>query len=414
MRRRDLLIFLAATGLRVAFVWGQSRFAWFDIQFFAADSQLYTDLTESLVRGQGFTVHGRPTAFVTPGYPLFLAALYSVNLTSPLSVGLVQSVLGGAMCVLLARIAGKVWGEGAALWAGLLGAVYPHFIFWTGYLLTETLFVFFVVASLLALVWLPVRPSVFRAAGCGLLLGLAALVRPVILGCALIVPFWLVWAVRTSLPRRLLLAAVAVCAVAIPLAPWAFRNAVVLAAPVFTSTESGGIFYQGNSPGATGGSRGYVDALDYTPLAVPPGLSEVEANRYHWRRALEFLAGHPGAIPRLFVQKLVNMWRPTYTGASWRNVVILGGSYLFLMVFGLIGIVRGLRDRLRSPSIFVLLLFIVTFVVQHGLVTGMIRFRLPVEAAIVVFAALGLDACVSYTRGLFRQRYLSSAPTSLS
>lgn len=402
IRRQDLFVFLIATGIRLVFVWGQTRFGWFDISFLAGDSHLYVALAESLAQGQGFSMHGRPTAYVTPGYPLFLAPLYAVGILDPLGVGLIQAALGGITCVLIGRIADLVGGRRVALWAGLLSAVYPHFIFWTGYLLTETLFVFFAVVSLLYLARLPVRPSVFRAVGCGLLLGVAALVRPVMLGFAVMVPLWLLWTPQTPLLRRLLLAALLLCAVAIPLLPWAIRNAIVLGSPVFTSTESGVVFYQGNSAGSTGGSRGYVSNGDYIPLTIASDVSEVEVNRYHWQKSMEFLLAHPEAMPQLFIRKLANMWRPTYGGASWRNRVVLGGSYLCLMIFGAFGVAQSVRHGPPSPSLLILLVFIAAFVLQHGVVTGMIRFRLPVETAITVFAAIGLHAGAAIVRGFFR------------
>lgn len=403
IRCQCLLIFLVATSVRLVFVWGQTRFGWFGISFFAGDSHLYAALAESLVRGQGFSIHGHPTAYVTPGYPFFLATLYAAGLSNSLVIGLVQAVLGGVTCVLMGRIANLVGGPRAALWAGLLGAVYPHFIFWTGYVLTETLFVFCVVVSLHNLTWLPVRLSVLRTVGCGLLLGVTALVRPVIFGFAVMVPLWLLWIPQVTFLRRLVLATLLVCAMAIPLLPWAFRNSMTLGSPVFTSTESGVVFYQGNSAGSTGGSGGYVSTEDYIPLTIPPNFSEVEVNRYHWQKSMEFLLGHPEAVPTLFIRKLANMWRPTYGGASRRNAVILGGSYLCLMAFGLFGVMQSLRHGLPSPSTLILFVFIATFVAQHGVVTGMIRFRLPVEAAITVFTAIGLNSSGSIIRGLFRR-----------
>lgn len=51
IRCRDLLVFLVATSVRLVFVWGQARFGWFDITFFAGDSHLYAGLAESLYRG---------------------------------------------------------------------------------------------------------------------------------------------------------------------------------------------------------------------------------------------------------------------------------------------------------------------------------------------------------------------------
>jgi 4-amino-4-deoxy-L-arabinose transferase-like glycosyltransferase len=390
--RHDLVVFGIAATLRLAFVWGQTRYAWFDMSFVAADSVLYRQLADGLARGDGFVVNGHPTAFVTPGYPLFLAGLSLVGVRSPEAVGFVQALLDAVTCVLIGRIAGKIAGARAGLAAGLVAALYPHFIFWSGYMLTETVFVFLTVASLLVLVELVDRRSLRAAALAGMLLGFAALARPLILAFALLTPLWMAVAFRVPVSRRLALATAVIIGLALPLGGWAVRNARALGAPVLTSTESGFVFYQGNSPGATGGSRGYVDHRDFARLEVPPGLSEVELDRYHWKRAMEFLASHPEAVPGLAARKLANMWRPTYADASLRNRVVLGGSYIALMVLGGVGIVRSLPDLFRRPAVVLLLVFLAVFVAQHAIITGMIRFRLPLEAVLAVFAGIGIDA----------------------
>ena len=43
--------------------------------FLAGDTGLYVGIARSLVEGEGFSYEGRPTAFVMPLYPLFLAIL---------------------------------------------------------------------------------------------------------------------------------------------------------------------------------------------------------------------------------------------------------------------------------------------------------------------------------------------------
>jgi hypothetical protein len=97
-------IFCIACVLRVLFIWLQGSLQLFDIQFIAADSRLYDGLARSLLAGQGFAMQGQPTAFVTPGSPLFLAALYALGITIPLPIGIVQSTLGGLTCLLVAII----------------------------------------------------------------------------------------------------------------------------------------------------------------------------------------------------------------------------------------------------------------------------------------------------------------------
>ncbi len=325
--RIHILVFAVGLTVRVLYLWLQSTFQLFDIYFYASDSRAYDMLARSLREGQGFAIQGQPTAYVTPGYPLFLVGLDSVGIADAFRVGIVQCLLGALTCVLVAIIGAHLGGRRVGFTAGLISAVYPHLIFWTGYLLTETLFVFMAMASLVVLIKWRESPSQKRILIAGLLLGLAALVRPQILGFAILVPVWMVIS-RTTRAQALRAVPVLLLGVLIPLAPWTLRNYWMFGEPVFTSTETGIVFYQGNSPGATGGSRGYVDGLDFVSLQLPPGLTEVEINRIYLQQAIAFDLSHPERLPYLAFKKFVNMWRPVYEGASMRNILIMGGSYL--------------------------------------------------------------------------------------
>ncbi|MBI2870182.1 MAG: glycosyltransferase family 39 protein [Candidatus Omnitrophica bacterium] len=390
MDKRLGLLWFVATAVRVALIWVQYRYQYFGVDFMAADSHGYVMLAKNILKGAGLTFDGvSPTAGVAPGFPVFLAGLFLIGIQSPVAIALVNSLMGGMTCVLVAALGTRLGGRTVGLASGYIAAFYPHLLFWTPYVLTETPFILAIVWALHLLLRFIEHPSAGRAILCGLVLGCAALVRPIALPFLIFATPWLAWQFRRSGDRLRWVAILAVTA-SLPLGAWAVRNSLVMGAPIVTSTNAGGDFYMGNSPGATGGSRGYVDRKDFDPYPVPPGLSEVEVNSLFWRESLKFLREHPGAVPRLFVRKQMNMWRPTYERASLRNWLILGGSYILTMCFSVLGIAYAVRTRLSLPVTRLLLIFIGVFVVQHGIVTGMIRFRVPVEPALIVFAGMGL------------------------
>lgn len=384
-------VFGVAFTARALFVWGQTTFRWFDIGFVAGDSGRYLYYARALLDGS-FLVgpDGVPTAAVTPGYPLFLAALFAVGITDPLWIGIVQCALGAATCVFIAIIAEAIAGRRAGTIAGLLAAVYPHFIFWNGYILTETLYLFLVAAALVLLVRLERHAVVSLAIGCGLAIGAAAMVRTTAAPLAALAPAWLLWVHRSNPWRGGRLAVVTVLASAVILGAWMVRNIVQMGAPVVLSTQGGIVLYHGFSPGATGGSRGYVDDRDYVPLTLPPGLSEVDQDRYYRREALEFIREHTRAVPRLAFWKLVNMYRPAYADASVANMLVLGGSYVGLVFLFAVGCLRGLRLAASVPVFQLALLFLGMQVAQYAFTIGMIRFRLASEMIFVVVGAAAL------------------------
>lgn len=374
--------------VRLAFVIAQLQLHLFDISFDASDSNLYRSLAESLIHGDGFARDGVPTAFVTPGFPLFLAALYLIS-RATMFIALVNCVLGALTVGFIAAIALRVGGRSAAWAGGLFAAIFPHLVFWTGYVLTETLYVFLVVVSLYLLIRAAEERSPAWAASAGLAIGAAFLVRPIILGFALLMLGAGLFDRR--LRKSSLAAGLALLAV---VGAWTLRNTVVLDAPVVTSTESGYVLWQGNSPGATGGTRGYVDDVDFDPLEMPAGTGEVEADRIYMREALEWMRDHPLKVLALAPKKLWNQWRPTYEGASTINWLATLATYPLLLVGSALGFIRGKRTL---PWV-ILLAFFCYHLLVHGLVTGMIRFRLPVEAALFPMFGAGIASFVDRRR----------------
>ncbi|MEO0073882.1 MAG: glycosyltransferase family 39 protein, partial [candidate division WOR-3 bacterium] len=150
------------------------------------DSQQYLLLANNLRQHRFFSWDGvTPVTFRTPGYPLLLALVGE----SRLALLIVQSLLG-ALTVLAVSVVGvNLFGERAGFIAAVLMASDLPSIAHTGLVMSETLFAFLVVLSL----WAFFRSGVqigtgarsskddFWLAGSGLLLGLAAMVRPVAL-----------------------------------------------------------------------------------------------------------------------------------------------------------------------------------------------------------------------------------------
>lgn len=383
-------IALVAFTVRVVYVVLQTRLDLFVLSFEGGDAQFYLEIARNIAAGSGMSVSGRPTAFVGPGYPLFLAALLRIG-ADPLTVGVIQAGLGAATAVLagltsleLARavdLEQRVQQRVALASAGLV-ALYPHLVFWTGYVLTETLFVFLVAAALYALVRARRTRAIRAALIAGLVAGLAAVTRAPFLVVGLALGGG--WYLRDTGPRRGLLATAFLLALLLPVGAWTARNIAVMGAPVVTSTESGFVFYTGNSPGATGGSRGYVDEKDFRlPAGPPPPGGEVERDRFFLGHALAHVASDPLAVIGRWPAKVVNMWRPSYEGASARNEIVTLVTYVPVLLTGLAGATYlafrgGLHSSAVTPALF---LFIWAGI--HIAVTGMIRFRLPAELVLM-------------------------------
>jgi 4-amino-4-deoxy-L-arabinose transferase-like glycosyltransferase len=193
------------------------------------DSIGYIRLAEGLTGGCGFAPRfdescGPAELERTPGYPLFLAAMPSLR-----SALIVQDVLGAGICFLIALFAWHRWGLLAGLLAeSLLGFDIPSIV--NGNLvLSDTLFTSLITSAILLQLIsickakLEGRGVAFLL-GAGLLLGIAALVRPV--GQVLIVeaPIPFVLFPHASLRKRVVLMFLALCLPSIIVLGWSYRN----------------------------------------------------------------------------------------------------------------------------------------------------------------------------------------------
>ena len=113
----------------------------------------------------------------TPGVLVFYAGLYRA-FGDRVSVARGGNVLLSAVTLgLIFLVARRLAGERAGLVAAALAAAYPVFIAFSHYLLSETLYVFLLLAALATLLSGGSRPTAVRAGAAGLLFGTCALTR---------------------------------------------------------------------------------------------------------------------------------------------------------------------------------------------------------------------------------------------
>ena len=145
-----------------------------------------------------------------PGYPLFLAAVYSIHGPRPDVVVRYQAVMAGLTGVLLVLIANKLWG-GWAAGSGVIAAALlrrnSEMLYATSTLLSECLASFLLTLALLCGIWAK-KGGWQREAAMGFVMSAAVLTRQALLptallyGLFLLVPFLPNWkrAVAYGLP----------------------------------------------------------------------------------------------------------------------------------------------------------------------------------------------------------------------
>ena len=173
-----LLAALSGLALRLLFV--------FRFPAITADSFIYGDIAKNwLNHGIYGVTDGAaivPTYIRLPGYPTFLAMVFSIfGMEHYRAVLVIQVFIDLVTCFLIADIARRLFSDRAAKAAFLLAALCPFFANYAAAALTETLEIFFTVVALA----LAIRElsnwqtrSLLCWAICGLAISCAILLRP--------------------------------------------------------------------------------------------------------------------------------------------------------------------------------------------------------------------------------------------
>ena len=406
--RLTVAVFAIALAVRAAFVLAQARWSLFfggDLQ--GPDTRLYRELAHSLAAGMGMWAPGPvgwkelgypfqvgPTAWVMPGYPLLLAAVERVFGASTIAIKLVQCVVGALACVFVMKTAWTLFGRSAGIVAAAIAALYYELVFNVASLMSEPLYTCAVAWMLWALVD-ATRKTEHRGrsfAAAGIVFGLATLVRPQVLAAAVALAGLLAIEGVRSDRRRLAHAALFMAACVIVLVPWAVRNQRAVGRFTFVSTESGYVLWLGNNPAydriAIDFTRfgGYSPAAAIPPLEAARGRREIDVDRLYTAAAVSHISAHPAAWLARIPHKLWNMWRPAEVTSSERHRVIAWTVYPALLALTAFGLIAA-RDIPESRP---LVLFLATNVAMHALVTGELRFRIPLWPAIIPFASLAI------------------------
>jgi 4-amino-4-deoxy-L-arabinose transferase-like glycosyltransferase len=368
------------------------------------DEGAYLTAAEQLARGEGF-----PGTFRPPGYPAFMAFSFLIG-AGTLGVRLLQVALSMVSVWSTYRLGYRFGGPSVARAAATIVAFDPVLIAFTHRLWSETLFI----AILLVVVDLLTAEGVSwrRVVLAGLLLGLGALVRPMILT---FVPFLALWFIGsewktspysrgTAIARGLGRTVVFTAAALALIAPWTARNARV--SGTFVLIDSNGAFNL--LVGAEPASRfvdkddrwsrqfGAVDGSPYVALVESdPRRAQRGAMAAAWMHIRSDLSGfvaksvweaaHLWTLDSFLLRHLRNGWY-RISVPSWAVAGVTIVSVAFSAMLCLTG-VAGLVLSSGTPTARLGLLLLVHSTLLFGATYALSRYAVPLRPVLALGAA---------------------------
>jgi hypothetical protein len=377
----------------------------------------------------------RPEIFRTPGYPGFLALVYGLFSSSVLAVAIAQGMLHAISGAILGELTERFLDSITAGWAaGILWAVAPIPLVFSGMLFTETLF-----TSLLVLaVFLLLRRSVWGAMLAGFVLGVAVLVRPigvVILPALLPAAAW-----NTKWRQGFIRAAGFLLAGSLALAPWVVRNWIVFGRPALAAVGGNNLLYytagsclgwrtgKGWAEGQQMATAEYADYL--TANGQRPGSPAEEADAMS-AVAVRILLRTPLECGAYSLLDSLNSLRPgaSYTvqflfpgllpandlgsdlspaASNLAEPKVLAVSVALSIFYGLIYLLAcgGLFSLPRGKRLSVILFWVIPMALFFYIpgIAGNARFRIPAEPGLCLLAAWGLIQVRSGWESIVRKK----------
>lgn len=398
---------------------GDTDLCGFDL---CGDALWYSAQAHVIGQGGGFTSftdHLVQTADHPPLTPIVLAPVSTIlgGETSPVTAQrLTMVLLGGVAIVAMGFLGRKVGGRrgtSVGLLAAGIAAINANFWMNDIIVMSETLGTIGIIVVLLLVYRFVDRPTLGRAAAVGAAVGVTMLARAEL---ALFLPVTFapmaLWARSIPVPARVgRIALAGACALAV-LLPWTVHNLTRFDEPVLISTNDGLTLVGANCDDVYGvhdpGGTGFWSLRCGEELRsrFPADADQSVVSKGYREIAIEYISNHKRQVPTVVAYRIgralglyapgdmtwLNQGEGRARWASWVGMV----QWYVLVPAAVAGAVVLRRRRvpvwpLASTAIVVL----ITVVAFYGIV----RFRLPLDVAVVVLAAVAVDALVRRLRG---------------
>jgi|GEM_PF-4928710 len=357
---------------------------------YEGDECSYTQLAAALADGRGYiSKDGTPHTIRTPAVPVLISLVFRLTDSSNVVVRVVMCLLATLLvpvCYLLGR---SLADERVGLLSAIAAALFPNWIWFSSYILTDLL----AAASIVLLVWALVegwrRDSLSWFMAAGLLGGGGILVRATNMVFVPGIIFWIFLVMPTW--RRRFVAAILVCvSLACVVAPWSIRNSLAFGRFASVSTQGGVAFWIGNNPEATGVlTHDFGHWREVLSKQMP---REDYANSLEWSeackaKATQFIRENPGRFLRLCTIRFVEFWKIYSPRVPLHKSLMVIASFGVLLPFAILQVIR--RGWCRGPEM-LLVILIASQTAVHTVFTAIIRYRIPIEPLVVILAASGL------------------------
>ncbi|MGH9773387.1 MAG: glycosyltransferase family 39 protein [Candidatus Acidiferrales bacterium] len=400
------LILILALGMRMGFAWDQERKIPPDLIGIVPFLQETGNIAYSIALGHGFGSpfweDTGPTAWLTPVYPIIVAASFRIfGIHTPRSffaVVFLNILFSAATCVPIFFAGKRIAGLGAASLAAWLWALFPNAIIIPFEWVWDTSLTALLAATILWATVALAESNRWRDwCAYGLLWGFTLMTDPSV---GSLLPFLLGWAAYRSWKLGKLRWSTPVLAAGVVIlccVPWTVRNCAVFHRFVPLRSNFPVALWLGNNE--------YYDPQ--STVLPPPDPERAEIRGYvrmgetayvqdKWRKAIQFIRTHRCLELILTERRIVFFWTGKEnplkgfldTDSLLVRIVILGNTLAGLGA--LLGII--VLYRRRNVYAVPLAVFPVIYPLLYYVTNVWLRYRHPIDPAVLLLTAVALTA----------------------
>ena len=379
-RKTLLILFLVSFILRVIFIFTLKNHFYFDDEF------EYYRMVENFLSGKGLIVSENLKSFRPPLYPLFLSFLYFLHFNL-FFIRIVQAAISSITVIFIYFVGKKIFNRKIGFFSSIISSFYPFFIFYTGFLLTETLFIFLVVLTMYFLVLTISEEGNTFPIKTGISLGLAGLCRPTMELFLPVIILIILCDRENSLKSRWKKILFISLFFSLTLSPWIMRNYIIFRKFVPGTTMGGWVFWEGNNPKSVGGP------CHYFPKNILQ-MEEITRDKFLYKKTIEVIKENPERFIYLLKNKFIRFWNVVPNASQFQKPlyrILSVFSFGILLPFFILGFIITFKNKKAIP----MHLLIIFFTVFHMIFLSSIRYRVAIEPFYIIFAVYGLTFLLS-------------------
>lgn len=394
-RKFLFLIFGLSLAMRVVFVLS------LEDKFYFSDSLVYEDCAISILEGQGFGDFKR-----APLYPLWMALVYFLaGGKSLLVLRILDSLIGALLSLVIYFLGKEIYGRIAGAIAALISSLYPMFIFLAGLQYPTLLGTLLVTVGVYFAVMIFRKNQIYLSSLGGLFISLAALaIVPV--GIVMIAAvFWLLFSTDLKFKHKIVHSCLMIAFIILPMLAWTTRNYVHHGKfiPVREDAVRKMLMFEENGVNnqSTAGVQEKLMSMYQNPGTFSRHFKENFVNFFRLAPSDSLKSADPNYNAGIH-EKDKRITKTNKFSQSQLSSLISAVTFGAIMGLAILGLLCSGKDFRKS---LLLLSAILALAVTYSFYYGKMRYRIPVEPLMIVYAANGFKTALAFIASKFRIGY---------